>query len=269
MTKKEKVQSEITNKKAADVTEKAKVAKFKEDLHELYSNLEKYFAIDFYYQSVGKQNPNRLARTLLSKLQQGHKVLEVGLNPGVLTIEAALTGATAIGIDVAPMKVVIAENLKHIEYDKISLIQKLDDLNLSHENILSSKFNVMSYEHLDFADDFFHVIYSNEGLEDCNLTHILDEMKRCLVSKGLLLLHIDLDNNLLFDIGDESGELNVTKAKYLHLCNWAEANSFDVLIKEVKYKGLGKFLVSTFTFLKEKPVVSPWIKNVVLYLRKP
>lgn len=247
---------------------KKKLASLKSDLLHLYDNLERYFVIDHYYVEVDKENPNRMAQMLLSKLQPGHEVLEIGLNPGILSLEASLKGVKAYGIDSAPMHVVIAENLKHIEYDKIKLLQKFDDWQLPVDNLLASRFIVANYDRLDFEDNQLHMIFSNGGIEECEMTQLLKEMLRCLVLQGQILLKIDYKKKLLYELETKSGETNVLKLKPKHMDSWIEKNNVELLLKETEYSGLGKFIVEKFPFMKESSTLSPWGTTILYNLRK-
>ena len=241
----------------------------KKELKLLYRNIEKYFAINTYYEIVKKKNPDKLVSLLLSRIKTGHKVLEFGLNPGILTVEAALKNADAIGIDASPMKVVIAESLKHIEYEKFEFIQKLDKMKLPFEKILSCKFRVMPLNYLEFKDESFDIIFSNAGIEQGDLSSYFDEIHRCLDYKGELIIKIDLKRDLTLLIQKAGKEEHVIKATRPEIVKYLEENKMKMQHSEIIYKeSMASFLISVFPFLKGKKFFGKFESIFIVHFQK-
>lgn len=229
MTKKQNTQTKVLNKNNKKEAADSKSKQMKTGLKKLYKELDNYFAINVYYETTNKQHPNPFARLLLKRVTEISKntskptILELGLNPGILSIEVALKNAKACGIDKSPMKVVIAENLKHIEYDKFELIQKIDDYKLPIENLLTCKFHVNNLNDLHFDDNYFDIIFSNQAIDTTNIEEILNEAIRCLKPKGELIISFNLKEKLFLD-NDSSKILNTSTIQ-----NWVNNKNLEII----------------------------------------
>lgn len=231
-----------------------KAIELKNSLKSLYSSIERYYVNNFYYELLHKENPNSFTQLVLSRISPGMKVLELGLSPGTLTMEAALKRAEAIGIDAKPMKVVIAENLKHIEYDKFSLINKLDNINVDPEELLKAKFSVMQFNDLEFASDYFDLIFSNAGIEEGDIKLFLEEANKTLQSGGSLILKINKKNNLCYDFNEAKGKAKISKVNDGLIIKWAKNNKLKLIKKEssiTTIPGTSKKDVSTILEFKK------------------
>lgn len=266
----------IKNNKPSDIMNANKsvqkkdiTLQFKNDLQELYKHFEKYFAINSYYELIGKKNPDKLACILLSKVKEGYEVLEFGLNPGILTLEAAIKKAHATGIDASPMNVVIAESLKHIEHDKFSLIQNIDNWQIPVDRLLSCKFNVMNLSGLEFSDSHFDIIFSNGALENCEISSFLKEMTRCLKPNGEIILYFKISASLTLQIKKKYGEFFLKQLNYKTLQSWTNENNMNISYKQVKYKkGFGSFLIALFPFLQGHSLLAKYEDSLLIQMTK-
>lgn len=245
-----------------------KIDSLKKDLQVIYRNLEKYYSMSIYYEAVGRENPNKLSTLLLSKIEYHSDVLEVGLNPGILTLEAALKFARSIGVDSSPMKVVIAENLKHIEHDKFNLLISLDNMKVNPENLLNSRFKVMNPASLEFPDKSFDFIVSDRALQDTEISVILDEMYRCLKPKAELLLNLDLNNNLTYELKRDDDETYILKLNSQTIKNWAQNKNMEILSFEITYKHPIQMIIKLIPPLKNLKFLSKFENNLIINLKK-
>ena len=160
------------------------------------------------------------------------------------------------------MKVVIAENLKHIEHDKLVLIEKLDKMYLPLENILSCKFQVVNYEKLKLPDNKFDIIFSNGGLENTELSCILNEALRCLKPEGSFIIYFDFTKNLTID------EKKSIKAKSGNIHKWIQANQLTIIEEEIQYNGCTNKIFTKIKFLKGSPLLSFCETGMFVHLKK-
>lgn len=110
---------------------------------------------------------------LVSHVQRGDKVLDLGCGTGALTVRAAQKGAVVKGIDVNPDMLVIAQ-------------RKADELNLAVE-FVEMGVAELSNEEPDQYDVIMSGLCFSELTED-ELLYTLKEANRILKPEGLLLI---------------------------------------------------------------------------------
>jgi 2-polyprenyl-3-methyl-5-hydroxy-6-metoxy-1,4-benzoquinol methylase len=268
MAKPAKTKEPISDKKKHNNDKEAETLFLKDELKKLYNNLENYFAINTYYEIVRKENPNKFARLLLSRVRQHSKILEYGINPGILSIEAAIKKAEVYGIDESPMKVVIAENLKHIEYEKFELIQKLDDINIPIDNILATKFKVMNFNNLEFDSATFDLIFSNNAILTGDLHSYLKEIDRCLDKNGEIILNLTFHKDLTFVSDKTEQGKYIDRADVDIISQWALKHNYEILFKETIFKGSTKIISGIVPLLKHKFFRKKIESEVLFHLKK-
>lgn len=269
MIKKQNTKIKTVNKKQKAGSAVTGSKQLKTNLKQLYKELENYFAVNVYYETVQKEHPNRLIRLLLSRVVDVSKavgkpsVLELGLNPGILSIEVALKNAKAFGVDTSPMKVVIAENLKHIEYDKFELIQKVDNYKLPIENLLTCKFQVNNFNDLSFKDGQFDIIFSNDSLENTGIQEVLDEAVRCLKTNGELIISLDFTEKQYMD--SNNSEL----LTFNSIETWAAGKNMQLLSSiEVRKKIANTAFLNVLKFFRLLSLFEGKVTQMVYHLKK-
>lgn len=262
-------QAPVTEPGPAQMPENSKdnsqVKQLKADLIELYETLDNYYANNYYYELLAKPNPNHLSNIVLKKVSEGMKTVEIGLNPGVLTIECSLKKADAMGVDTSPMRVVIAENLKHIEHERFHLINKFDVLELEYENIPNTKYKVITPSTIDLPDNSIDLAFSDGAFKDIELNEIITETARILKPGAEFYIRINKKDNNKLKIDDKTIKSKVPVQVF---SDWGTTIGLEKVYYNCVYNNFVEKIILKFPFLRNSSLLSMFEKAYIAGFKK-